>query len=61
MRLCSTTARTTPAVVSGRRVTESSPAANVYISFATMSVSPPMPRANSSVSSKIGVRISRYP
>jgi len=30
----------------------------VYISFETMSVSSPTPRANSEVSSKIGVRIS---
>ena len=60
IRLCSITARTTPAVASGRRVSEPpSRSANVYISFATMSVSAPMPRANSSVSSKIGVRISR--
>ena len=60
MRLCSITARTTPAVASGRRVSEPpSRSANVYISFATMSVSAPMPRAKSSVSSKIGVRISR--
>ena len=33
--------------------------ANVYISFETMSVSPPTERANSDVSSKIGRRISR--
>ena len=31
---------------------------HVYISFATISVSSPTPRANSSVDSKIGVRIS---
>jgi hypothetical protein len=31
---------------------------NEYISFSTMSVVSPTPRANSSVASKIGVRIS---
>ena len=54
------TARTIPAVASGRRVSEPpSRSSKVYISFETMSVSCPMPRANSSVGSKIGVRISR--
>ena len=60
MRLCSITERTIPAVASGRRVSvEPSRSSKVYISLETMSVSAPMPRANSSVSSKIGVRISR--
>ena len=59
-RLCSITERTMPAVASGRSVSEPpSRSAKVYISFETMSVSAPMPRANSSVSSKTGVRISR--
>ena len=60
IRLCWMTARTIPAVASGRRVIdEPSRSSKVYISFETMSVSAPMPRANSSVSSKTGVRISR--
>ena len=54
------TARTMPAVASGRSVSEPpSRSAKVYISFETMSVSAPMPRAKSSVSSKTGVRTSR--
>ena len=56
------TARTMPAVASGRSVSEdfsSSRSSKVYISLATMSVSAPMPRANSWVGSKTGVRISR--
>ena len=54
------TARTMPAVASGRSVSdEPSRSSKVYISFVTMSVSSPMPRAKSSVSSKTGVRISR--
>lgn len=49
------TARITPAVPSGRKVTERSPrSANVYISLDTTSVDSPTPRANSAVSSKIG-------
>ena len=60
MRLCSITARTIPAVASGRSVKDPpSRSSKVYISFETMSVSCPMLRANSSVGSKIGVRISR--
>ena len=58
------TARTMPAVASGRSVSDvfsSSRSGKVYISLATMSVSAPMPRAKSCVSSKMGVRISRYP
>ena len=54
------TARTMPAVASGRSVNdEPSRSSKVYISFDTMSVSAPMPRAKSWVSSKIGVRTSR--
>jgi len=48
-------------VFSGRNVIESSPALNVYISLRTISVPAPTERANSSVASKIGVRISRNP
>ena len=60
IRLCSITARTMPAVASGRSVTElPSRSSKVYISFATMSVSAPMPRAKSCVSSITGGRISR--
>ena len=60
IRLCSMTARTMPAVASGRRVSdEPSRSSKVYISFETMSVSVPMPRAKRSVSSNTGVRISR--
>ena len=45
----------TPAVPSGRSVTERSPrSAKVYISLLTTSVDSPTPRANSAVSSKIG-------
>ena len=56
------TERTMPAVASGRRVSEvfcSSRSSKVYISFETTSVSEPMPRAKSCVSSNTGVRISR--
>ena len=57
---CSTSARMTPAVPSGRSVSERPfLSANVYISFATMSVVSPTPRWNSSVASNSGVRISR--
>ena len=55
-------ARTTPAVASGRMVSESPlRSAKVYISLETMSVSSPMDRANNSVRSKMGVRISLKP
>ena len=54
-RLCWSTARTTPAVNSGRSVMERPPrSSKVYISFETTSVDSPTPRANSWVSSKIG-------
>ncbi len=55
-------ARKREAVASGRSVT-ASPARSrkVYISFWTMSVTSPMPRAKSSVRSKTGRRISSYP
>ena len=47
------------AVFSGRSVSEvSSRSSKVYISLVTMSVSSPTPRANSCVSSRMGVRIS---
>ncbi len=60
VRLCSITARTIPAVASGRSVSERpSRSGKVYISFETMSVSAPIPRAKSSVPSNTGVRISR--
>jgi hypothetical protein len=57
--LCSITARTTPAVPSGRRVSWSPfiESSKEYISFSTMSVTSPMARLNSAVSSTIGVRI----
>ena len=56
------TARMTPAVPSGRSVTERSPrSAKVYISLLTTSVDSPTPRANNAVSSKIGNSISPYP
>ncbi len=49
------TERTTPAVPSGRRVSDRSPrSVKVYISFETTSVDSPTPRANSCVSSKTG-------
>ena len=52
----------TPAVASGRMVTDLSPlSVNVYISFCTTSVSSPMPRAKISVRSRMGVRSSLYP
>ena len=52
-------ARMTDAVHSGRNVSDvPSRSSQVYISLETMSVSEPTPRANNSVSSKIGVRIS---
>ena len=45
-----------PAVPSGRSVSERSPrSVKVYISFDTMSVDSPTPRAYSSVCSKTGV------
>ena len=57
---CSTYARQIGAVPSGRSVNDRPPmSSNVNISFWTMSVDSPTPRANSSVSSKIGV--STYP
>jgi len=47
---------------SGRSVRERSPpSSNVYISFETMSVDAPTPRANRSVCSKIGVSMRRKP
>ena len=53
-------ARATPAVPSGLRVMERPPlSSKVYISFCTTSVPSPTPRANNSVCSNIGVRISR--
>ena len=53
-------ARTAPAVPSGLRVMERWPlSSKVYISFCTTSVVSPTPRWNSSVCSKMGVRISR--
>ena len=56
----STTARSTGAVPSGRRVNSSPPrVVKEYISLVTTSVDSPTPRTNSAVSSKIGV--SRYP
>ncbi len=58
-------ARTTPAVFSGRSVSDCdfslaarARSSHVYISFETMSVSSPTLRANSDVSSNTGVRIS---
>ena len=49
------TARMTPAVPSGRSVTERSPrSAKVYISLDTTSVDSPTPRANRPVSSNTG-------
>ena len=55
-----TKARQMPAVYSGRKVSDSPPrSVKVYISLETTSVVSPMPRANSSVNSKIGVAISR--
>src|SRR5262249_34811725 len=68
--LCSMYARQTLAVASGRKeiisladssFADSDDAAKVYISFETMSVSPPTARANNSVGSKIGGRISPKP
>ena len=53
--------RTTPAVFSGRNVNERSLFSKVYISLFTISVVSPTPRANNSVTSKIGVLISLYP
>ena len=55
------TARTTPAVASGRSVS-GSPfmlSTKEYISFSTMSVTSPRPRTNSGVGSTIGVRTFR--
>jgi hypothetical protein len=56
--LCSTIARTMPAVASGRSDSASPFIASVQenISFSTMSVTSPSPRANSGVGSTIGVR-----
>src|SRR5258707_12594581 len=61
-------ARTTPAVFSGRSVrlcalslSARARSSHVYISLETISVSSPTLRANSAVSSKIGVRISPNP
>ncbi len=55
-------ARTTDAVASGRKlIDDSSRSSNEYISLETISVSRPTERANSSVGSKIGSRISPYP
>jgi hypothetical protein len=53
------TARTTPAVPSGRRVSRSPfiESSKEYISFSTMSVTAPMARANRPVSSTMGVTI----
>ena len=57
---CSRYARTTGAVPSGRSVCDRPPASSkVYISFWTMSVDSPTPRANSSVASKVGVSMRR--
>src|SRR5947199_4251645 len=59
---CSRYARQTGAVPSGRNVSERPPlSSKVYISFWTMSVASPTPRANSSVASNVGVSIRRYP
>src|SRR5215471_15467838 len=55
-------ARQTLAVASGRKLVElSSRSSKLYISFETMSVSPPTARANNSVGSKMGGRISPKP
>ena len=55
-------ARTTDAVPSGRSVSRSPPrSSNVYVSFSTMSVTSPMPRANTRASSNCGVSIRPYP
>src|SRR5947199_10872103 len=54
-------ARHTGAVPSGRRVSERpAPSSNEYISFWTMSVASPTPRANNSVASNVGVSIRWY-
>src|SRR5690348_12285428 len=59
---CSRYARHTPAVPSGRRVSERPPwSSKVNISFCTMSVVSPTPRANRSVASKIGVSMKPKP
>src|SRR5699024_5109613 len=56
------TERITPAVPSGRSVTERSPrSAKVYISLLTTSVDSPTPRANSAVSSNTGSSMCPYP
>jgi hypothetical protein len=56
------TDRMTPAVPSGRRVTDRPPrSAKVYISLDTTSVDSPTPRANSAVSSNTGSSIGPYP
>jgi hypothetical protein len=55
---CSTYARMIPAVPSGRSVSPRPPwSSKLNISFWTMSVDWPIPRANSSVSSNAGVSI----
>ena len=55
---CSRYARAMEAVLSGRSVRLRPPwSEKVNISLRTMSVDPPTPRANSSVSSKAGVSI----
>jgi hypothetical protein len=55
------TARTTPAVFSGRRLSRSPfmESTKEYISFSTMSVTSPSPLTNSAVGSTIGVRTVR--
>ncbi len=56
------TARTTPAVFSGLKVSERPlRSRKVYISLCTMSVVSPTERAKSSVASRHGVRTSEYP
>ena len=56
------TARTTPAVPSGRSVTDRSPRSrNVYISLLTTSVDSPTPRAYRPVSSNTGSSMWPYP
>ena len=74
-RSCCTTARTTPAVPSGRRlrrlfalmlppssrVLRFSPEMAVNISLETTSVASPMPRTNRSVCSNSGVSMGWYP
>ena len=60
--LCSMNARITPAVPSGRSVTERPPrSSKVYISLLTTSVDSPTPRAKSVVSSNTGSSMCWYP